>query len=332
MLLSTEKIKSALESLVSARGAELPHAVEASANEIDSSAGKLFIYEDLRGDGAPAVLVHGLDFAASSYEMRPLFMGLAGSRPVVTFDLPGFGLSSHDPRLYDRDLYIDAITTVLDRCLERHRVAADLVALGKSAELAATVALRRPELVRSLVLLCPTGLAGRGPRRPAPPIARSREFAAKLLENPLFAAPAQRLLALRPVLGRTLRSLFAGRIDRGLAAYARLTLARPGALLPQAAALRGELDGGDPFALYERLSCPVLVVYDEAKSNDYALLAGLESRAGWKSSRIGPTRALPQFEHTGLTLEAMRAFYAPLDLDEARMRAASRYQRGWGVS
>lgn len=58
------------------------------------------------GEGAPVVLVHSVNAAASSFEMRPLFEGLRGERPVLAFDLPGFGRSQRGPRRYDRALVL----------------------------------------------------------------------------------------------------------------------------------------------------------------------------------------------------------------------------------
>jgi pimeloyl-ACP methyl ester carboxylesterase len=329
-MFSVDKIKTAVTDLASSLRAPLPRAVEAAGVAVPTRAGNLFVYEDLRGEGAPIILLHGLDLAASSYEIRPLFVALAGSRPVIAFDLPGFGLSDHQKRPYDRTLFVDAVIAVLERARREHLVTGDLVALGKSSEIVAEVAAQRPDLVRSLTLICPTGLNKRERHR------GSRDATSALatigLSKPVLGRALFVLLRSRPLVTRALRRLFAGRVDRGLERYARLALAQPGAMYAQLSVLAGAADSADPFERYERVTCPVHVIYDENGRTDYSLLPALESRSGWKATRIGPTQAMPHFERTGLTLDAMRAFWAPLDLEEARMLAASRYQRGWGVS
>lgn len=105
------------------------------------------------GSGRPVLLVHSINAAASAFEMRGPFAGLADSFAVHALDLLGYGLSDRPARRYSADDYTDQILTALATTGP-----ADVVASSLGAAYAVAAADRRPDLVRSLVLVCPTGL------------------------------------------------------------------------------------------------------------------------------------------------------------------------------
>ena len=77
--------------------APLPEALPGRRRVFDApTAGRLAYYEDPEpGPGtsaAPLVLLHSVNAAASSYEMRPLFERYRGRRPVYALDLPSLVL------------------------------------------------------------------------------------------------------------------------------------------------------------------------------------------------------------------------------------------------
>lgn len=106
----------------------------------------------LGGDaGAPVVLVHGLVVASAM--VAPTATQLAGARDVYAPDLPGFGRSDKPRRALD----VDAHATALAGWLDQNGLACvDLVANSFGCQIATVVAVRRPELVRRLVLGGPT--------------------------------------------------------------------------------------------------------------------------------------------------------------------------------
>ena len=55
----------------------------------------------------PLLLIHGINSAASSFQMRPLFNRFAQSRRVYALDLPGFGFSNRGDRPYSAALMRD---------------------------------------------------------------------------------------------------------------------------------------------------------------------------------------------------------------------------------
>lgn len=131
------------------------------------------------GSGRPALLIHSINAAASAFEMRGPFAGLQDSCAVQALDLLGYGLSDRPARRYSAEEYVDQILTVLGIA----GGPTDLIASSLGAAYAITAAARRPELVRSLVLVCPTGM-----RQLANPPGPTGEAAYRLLRSPLGRA------------------------------------------------------------------------------------------------------------------------------------------------
>lgn len=134
-----------------------PPALDAETGAFELMEGRSTYYRR-DGEGTPVVLLHSLNAAASSFEMKPLFDHFAATtrRPVYALDWLGFGLSGrpavrYRPSIYERQLR---------RFLSEHvREPADVVALSLGCEYAALVAHTLPYLVRRLVLIAPSGLS-----------------------------------------------------------------------------------------------------------------------------------------------------------------------------
>ncbi len=136
-----------------------PHlapALGAPVHEMKLPEGKARFYKR-DGEGLPIVLLHSINAAGSSYEMKPLFDHWAArtGRPIYALDWFGFGLSdrpavSYRPGLYQRQLR---------RFLHEHvRAEADVVAYSLGCEYAAAIANAYPAYLRKLVLIAPTAL------------------------------------------------------------------------------------------------------------------------------------------------------------------------------
>ena len=98
------------------------------------------------------VLFHG--YAESLMAFRPMFDQLAARTSVVAVDLPGFGLSDKPPGPYDLASYVRRMTAFVDR-----HVPGPMVLVGHSmgGEVAAAVALERPDRGVGLVLIASAG-------------------------------------------------------------------------------------------------------------------------------------------------------------------------------
>lgn len=111
-------------------------------------------------DAGPVVFVHGLGAGSSGFTWRKNFGPLAEQTRVYAPDLLGFGLSEKPGVSYDAPLFVELIEDFLDEVSGP----AHLVAASLSAAYAVQVAARRPELVRTLTVVSPTGTATQSSR------------------------------------------------------------------------------------------------------------------------------------------------------------------------
>jgi pimeloyl-ACP methyl ester carboxylesterase len=116
----------------------------------------LELHVEEHGEGFPLLLIQGLGW--SKWGSRAQWADYALRRRVLAFDNRGTGLSPKTPGPYTVELLADDAASVLDaRGLEQ----ADVYGHSLGGFIALTLAVRRPELVRSLVLVG-TGPGGPG--------------------------------------------------------------------------------------------------------------------------------------------------------------------------
>jgi pimeloyl-ACP methyl ester carboxylesterase len=104
--------------------------------------------------GPPIVLLHGLGGSSSNWAL--LAPELARRRRVLVLDLPGHGGSPPLPAAPGLGPYADAVAAVLER---EHLASVDLVGHSFGGLVSIRLAVRRPELVRGLVLAAAAGIA-----------------------------------------------------------------------------------------------------------------------------------------------------------------------------
>lgn len=291
---------------------ELGGALEADRENFQSkNAGRLSYYADLTGKGVPLVLLHSINAAPSAFEMRPVFEQFRGKRPVYALDLPGFGFSERSDRLYDPQLYQEAITEFLREVVGKP---ADLVTLSLSSEFAALAAAHHPELVRSLVMISPTGFK---PPRLDKITLRARERGAKNsvyagLAVPLWNRPLYDLISSRPSIQYFLNMSFEGLVPTSLVDYAYHTAHQPGAQYAPTYFLSGKLfTPAVRSTVYKALTQPVLVIYDRDPYTNFDMLPSLmKDKENWQSVRVSPTKGLPHWEQPERTFKAMTDFWA----------------------
>ena len=112
-----------------------------------------------RNDPLPVVLIHGT--GASLHTWEGWARQLQPQRRVITFDLPGFGLTgpfagAYDPEDYRGDALARFVLDLLDRLQVRRAV---LGGNSLGGEVAWRVATMAPDRVASLVLVDPSGTA-----------------------------------------------------------------------------------------------------------------------------------------------------------------------------
>jgi len=104
-------------------------------------------------DGSPLVLLHGLGGSRSNWAF--LAPELARTRRVLLVDLPGHGRSSPLPAAPGLGPYADRVAKLLE---DEGLAPADVVGHSLGGLVGIRLAVRRPELVRNLVLAAAAGI------------------------------------------------------------------------------------------------------------------------------------------------------------------------------
>ena len=108
-----------------------------------------------QGQGQTVVLVHGLYAGASSYEWRKNFDALSEHFNVYALDWLGFGLSDKPRIRYTAGMMIEQLSQFLREVVPGP---SDVIASSLGAAYAVQAAADAPDAVRSLTLVCPTGM------------------------------------------------------------------------------------------------------------------------------------------------------------------------------
>lgn len=100
------------------------------------------------GSGPALLMLHGIGGSADSF--APQFDELSDSLRLLAWDAPGYGRSEDPGRPFDLDDYADAAADVIrDRCGD---AGAHVLGMSWGGVIATRIALRHPDLVRSLLL------------------------------------------------------------------------------------------------------------------------------------------------------------------------------------
>lgn len=277
-------------------GDEAGPALEAHVGEREIMEGRYRFYEH-SGSGTPIVLLHSINAAGSSYEMKPIFDALVAEtqRPVYALEWFGFGLSDRPPVTYTPALF----QRQLRRFLSEHvKEPADVIAYSLGAEFAVLTAESHPFLFRSLVLIVPTGLDADdsyGALRSG--LVRAAE------KSGIFELAFSRLA--RPeTLERFYREqIFAegSPVPPDLVDYATRTTRARGAANAAAAFIAGDLfSPADVLRAYKQVSVPMTIIAPSRGPSDissFERLGDLERSAHTSITVYRPESGfMPQFE------------------------------------
>jgi hypothetical protein len=288
----------------------LPAAVSGERVEFESRAGTLSVY--VAGRGAPLLLLHSVNAAASAAEVRPLHEHYRATRTVFSVDLPGYGFSERSDRAYTPRLMTDALHATVARIRARSGGApVDALACSLSCEFLARAAVEAPAGFRSVALVSPTGFRGGRELRAPPGSTRAMPWLHRTLRGPGWGRALFRGLTrpavIRYFLGRTWGS---SAIDETLWRYDVLTTRVPGAEHAPLHFLSGGLFSADVQNVYEKLALPVWMSHGvRGDFTDYRGKALVADRPNW-SFTVFPTGALPYFE---VTMDFIAAYDAFLD-------------------
>ncbi len=277
---------------------DLPPALPGERFGIGTRAGRVTLYADGPRGGAPLILVHSVNAAASSYEVRPLYLRYRQTRPVYAIDLPGFGLSERRSQVYTPRLMVDALHAAIAAIRARHQgTPVDAMGLSLSCEYLARAAIERPGSLRSLGLISPTGfdssLAGEGRAQSD----RGNRFALDAISVPLWSQALFDLVVSRPSMRYFLNKTWGSkRIDEGLLDYGHASAHRPGAQHAVWSFLAGYLFADDVTRIYRLLDLPIWTVHGvRGDFVDYRYERQIEDRPNWTLAVLD-TGAFPHFE------------------------------------
>ena len=290
-------------------------ALSGPRTDIQAAGHRLCLYGGGTGQGTPLLLVHSINAAASSYEMRPLYLHYAKMRPTYALDLPGFGLSDRNRQTYTTRIMADAIGEAVRHIRSEHGGAAiDLMALSISCEFAARVALERSDDVRSLGLVSPTGfdkaLSGYGRAQST----KGNGLKLALVSLPVWSQALFDLVVSRPSMRFFLEKTFGSNtIDEGLFEYDQASAHQPGAMHVVWSFLSGFLFADDVTRVYKALHLPVWSVHGRRGDFvDYGRQFEVADRTNWTFD-VFDTGAMPQFERLEEMVRSYDAFTEILD-------------------
>jgi pimeloyl-ACP methyl ester carboxylesterase len=271
-----------------------------------------YAYYSRPGAGRPIVLLHSINAIASAHEMRPLvqrFQRETG-RPIYVLEWLGFGHSDRPEVEYTPELLEGQLDHFLSKVL-RPTEAVDVIGLSLGASYAAEVARRRPDLIRSLVAIEPTGLG-------AEPQEIGRAWSKLLFTLPgVQQAFYDRLTTPEALYEFARDNLFSP--DYGVpdeyVDFGAETARAEGASRPLDDFLSGRLFPEDSRDTFFHLPQPVLIIHgtvSDRRMESYSDLPELANRRNTTVVAL-PTGALPHWERPGVVMERVGEFYADVD-------------------
>ncbi|MBK7894511.1 MAG: alpha/beta hydrolase [Anaerolineaceae bacterium] len=283
----------------------LPKAIESDMGHFASDvAGELYYYANKRPGGRPLLLLHSINAAPSSMEVRPLFDHYQKERPVYSLDLPGFGFSERSgERPYLPELYTQAIIEMVSTQIG---TAVDAIALSLTSEFLARAAMQRPDLFNSITLVSPTGFQEGQSEKEYP-----GENLYRFFSLPLFSQGVYTLLTKRPIIQYYSNMSFVGDAAPQFVDYAYATSHQRGARFAPLYFLSTQLFSFDILpSVYAKLSTPALVLYDEDPNVTFENLSGfVASQSNWRAERVTPSRGLPHWEMLGEVTAVLDNFW-----------------------
>lgn len=276
----------------------LPPPVPGERVDIDSPSGRLCAW--VSGSGAPLLLVHSVNAAASAAEVRPLVERLAGERTLWALELPGFGHSERSDRAYTPRVMTRAVLAAAEAIQARSGPApVDALAVSLGCEFLARAAVEQPARFGRLALVSPTGLAGGRPMRGPAGTTRGSRWLYGALRGPggLWGLPLFEALTRPGVIRYFLRRTWGSRdIDEALWRHDVLTARQPGAEFAPLAFVAGWLFAADALSVYEALGQPVWMSHGtRGDFTDYRGAEALRARPNWRLS-VYAAGAMPYFE------------------------------------
>ncbi len=134
-----------------------------SQRSIVTSLGRMVYYTAERSplkmeeqtDLPPLVFLHGFGGGSSSYEWSKVYPAFVADYRILAPDLIGWGRSEHPAKNYKIEDYLTTITEFLEQTCS---TPATVIASSLTAAFTIRVAIQRPDLFKSLIVVNPSGL------------------------------------------------------------------------------------------------------------------------------------------------------------------------------
>jgi pimeloyl-ACP methyl ester carboxylesterase len=270
-----------------------------------------YAYYRRSGTGRPLVFLHSINAVAAAHEMRPLVQRFQREtdRPLYALEWLGFGHSDRPELAYTPTVLEDQLEHFLQHVV-RARDGVDVVGLSLGANYAAELARRRPDLIRSLVAIEPSGLG-------SDPAEIGRLWAGVLFSVPgVQRAFFDRLTTHEALYDFARENLFTAEfgVPEEFVEFGEDTSRAEGASRPLDDFLGGRLFPRDSRDIFQHLRQPLLLVYgtvQERRMETYSELPELAARENVSMLTL-PTGALPHWERPGVVAERMKAFYGAI--------------------
>lgn len=290
--------------------------LEAEHHTFESdTVGKIKYYESkVETKQTPILLVHGIHLYAGGHDMVPVFEAFSTYRKVYLIDLPGFGSSEKTDRPYRPGLYQAAISEFIRDQIGQP---VHVVVMGQSAEFVALADEQDPDLIKSIVMIDPSGMQmpGTGHISERKWWEQFQNLALTYLKAPLWSLPFYDLLASRTAVLSYYRKRFTYTAPSDLVDLAYTSAHQPGAHFAPILYYCGKLSVQDVrIKYYEKITKPVLVVFDNDPVRKFDMLPMLlREKSNWKAVRSRDTRGMPHFENPGETFRSIETFWKQHD-------------------
>ncbi|MGL5132156.1 MAG: alpha/beta fold hydrolase [Planktothrix sp.] len=107
----------------------------------------------------PLVFLHGFGGGSSAYEWSKVYPAFVNEYQILAPDLIGWGRSEHPAKNYKIEDYLTTITEFLEQTCSTPAI---VIASSLTAAITIRVAIQRPDLFKSLILVTPSGLSDFG--------------------------------------------------------------------------------------------------------------------------------------------------------------------------
>lgn len=202
------------------------------------------------------IFLHNFGGGASSYEWSKVYPAFAPNYRIIAPDLIGWGQSAHPIRDYQVS---DYLTTLGEFISQVSDAPVTVVASSLTAALVVRLAIERPELFKSLFLVCPSGFDDFGQNA-------GRRLPLNLIRTPFLSSLIYNLGATNDVAVRNflVQFLFANRqlVTSEMVAAYLASAQQPNAEYAALAFLRGDLYFDLPLYI-DQLTVPSVIFWGE---------------------------------------------------------------------